>query len=998
MKQILFTIASIYVTIGAFSLNMSAQQNSINLTRYVNPFIGTGGHGHTFPGPTMPFGGCQVGPDTRLSGWDGCSGYHYSDSVIYGFSHTHLSGTGCSDYGDILLMPVTKEMPLDQYQYASHFSHANEKAQTGYYQVFLDDPKIKVELTSTLHGAMHRYTFRENDEQYVVLDLKHRDEVLDSKMEKIDDYTIRGYRFSKAWAKNQRVYYEITFSKPIESIQYDAPKSESQTKAIRLDKSLHCIIKFQNQKTKEDLVENHLQLVTKVAISGVDEEGAHKNLETELPNWNFDKLKRAAEQEWEKELSKIQINPFENGKMVDQDKLTIFYTALYHCMIHPSIYSDVDGRYRGRDDKIHNTEGKFDYYTVFSLWDTYRALHPLLTILDKKRTGDFINTFIKQYEQGGRLPIWELSSNETNCMIGYHVVSVIWDAYNKGISNFDAEKAYEAMTSIATLFSDYEGEGLEMKLKESAREGAADADALESYCKFGYVRSDDSHESVSKTLEYAYNDWCIAQMAKALGKKQDYVYYMNRAQHWKNVFDPVTKFMRGKKNATWITPFSPNLVDNNYTEANSWQYSFYVPHDIGSMIAMEKQGDFSKKLNALFSADSKTEGREQADITGLIGQYAHGNEPSHHIAYLYNYAGEFQKTKNVIKKITAEFYTNTPDGLIGNEDCGQMSAWYVFNALGFYPLCPGKNNYDIATMLFDRIKINNGTDRKELDKASIEAELSENPNQEFKHQLYNFLNMGGNSGYAEEPNDPLDRTNSMLTQLVTPYIEKGEKIFTGKQSIQISCLEKGLEIWYAINDEKMKPYFQPIEMEESCSIHFYSKKGESISPLQTASFTKLPADRKIILHNEYSKSYNAGGANGLIDGIYGKLNWRAGDWQGYQGQDVEIIMAFDNARQIKSMSANFLEDQNSWIFYPKEVSFFASNDSLNWTLIETITTNKADHEEKTTISKFETTIRNIKKQTYKFAKVKATNFGPMPEWHEGRGNPTYIFIDEFEAQ
>jgi predicted alpha-1,2-mannosidase len=307
-------------------------------------------------------------------------------------------------------------------------------------------------------------------------------------------------------------------------------------------------------------------------------------------------------------------------------------------MIHPSIYNDVDGRYRGRDDKIHNTDGAFDYYTVFSLWDTYRALHPLLTILDKKRTNDFINTFIKQYEQGGRLPIWELSSNETNCMIGYHVVSVIWDAYNKGIRDYDVEKAYEAMTSIATHYIDYEGEGLEMKLKESAREGAADADALESYNKYGYVRSDDSHESVSKTLEYAYDDWCIAQMAKALGKEQDYAYYEKRSHYWMNVYDPTTGFMRARKNGCLYEPFSPYTVDNNYTEANAWQYSFYVPHDIPSLFNLHGSFiGFEKSLNDLISAREKTEGREQSDITGLIGQYAHGNEPSHHIAYLYNY-------------------------------------------------------------------------------------------------------------------------------------------------------------------------------------------------------------------------------------------------------------------------------------------------------------------------------------------------------------------------
>ncbi len=968
-----------------------------NYAKYVNPFIGTGGHGHTFPGSTMPFGACQTGPDTRLEGWDGCSGYHYSDSVIYGFSHTHLSGTGCSDYGDILLMPVTKEMALDKYQYASHFSHAREKAQAGYYQVYLEDPKVNAELTSTLHGGIHKYMYGWGSEMYVVLDLKHRDEVLDSKMEKVDDYTIRGYRFSKAWATNQKVFYEIKFSKPIEGIVYEPVVKGTNTTAIHLEKSLHTIIKFagnpKNQSTTEP------KLMVKVSISGVDEEGAHKNMEAEMPHWDFEMYKTKAVAEWEKELSKVKVSRPESGvtsgnqagKKAEADKLAIFYTALYHCMIHPSIYNDVDGRYRGRDDKIHNTEGKFNYYTIFSLWDTYRGLHPLLTILDKKRTSDFINTFIKQYEQGGRLPIWELSSNETNCMIGYHVVSVIWDAYNKGVRGFDAEKAYGAMTSIATHFSDYEGEGLDMKLKESARKGAADADALESYCKYGYVRSDDSHESVSKTLEYAYDDWCIAQMANELGKKKDYEYYMQRAQNWKNVYDPTTGFMRARKNGCLYEPFSPYTVDNNFTEANSWQYSYYVPHDIGEMKSLEREGDYLKKLDALFSAKEKTEGREQADITGLIGQYAHGNEPSHEIVFLYNYAFQYGKTKSLIKTIVNDFYKNEPDGLIGNEDCGQMSAWYVLNAMGFYPVCPGKNFYDAGTMLFDRIDINNGSQQKVLLKSEVESFIAENPDVKYMHQLYNFLNVVQNQPGVEDDN--INKVQFDLNIPVNPYIENCKRIFAEKQAIAIACLDKGCRLFFSVNNGPFKPYLKPIEITENTSLQFYSQKGDLKSPVQTASFTKLPADRKIILHNQYNPSYSAGGGDALMDGIYGKLNWRAGDWQGYQGQDVEVIMAFDKPKEIKKIAANFLEDQNSWIFYPKEVVFYVSDDSVQWTMVEAVPTNKPDHAESTSISKFQ--VSGGQHLRSRFVKMLARNFGPMPQWHEGRGNPTFIFLDEF---
>ncbi|MBU3677186.1 MAG: glycoside hydrolase family 92 protein, partial [Chitinophagaceae bacterium] len=663
------------------------------LHQRVNPFIGTGGHGHTFPGPTRPFGAVQLSPDTRLSGWDGCGGYHYSDSVIYGFSHTHLSGTGCSDYGDILLMPATTFERANNYQFASRFSHSTEKAHAGYYSVFLETPKVTAELSTTLHGGVHRYTFPKNAPQFLVIDLKHRDELLDSYFEQVDLTTVRGYRFSKAWATDQRVYFEMQFSEPIEEILYEPKPGGSVTSAVDTRKAYQAIIRFKKKENPSNV------LMVRCALSQVDEAGARLNLSTEMPHWDFKRYVTDCEKAWDKELGKIKHNgkvpdaTYTKRRAISSEEDIIFYTALYHCMIHPSLASDVDGRYRGRDNKIHNTDKKFDYYTVFSLWDTYRGLHPLLTWIDQKRTSDFIQTFVRQYEEGGRLPVWELSSNETNCMIGYHVVSVIWDAYKRGIRGFDAEKAYEAMTKIATHYSDYTGSGLNLTLKPEAHKRAADAEALESYNRYGYVRTDDAHESVSKTLEYAYNDWCIAQMAKALKKDSDAAYYIRRSYSWMNVYDPTTGFMRACKNGALYEPFSPYTVDNNYTEANSWQYSFYVPHHLAALIQLSGgEAAFEKKLDALFAAKTQTEGREQADITGLIGQYAHGNEPSHHIVFLYDAIGKHEKSRALREKIAREFYTNAPDGLIGNEDCGQMSAWYVLNALGWYPICPGNEN------------------------------------------------------------------------------------------------------------------------------------------------------------------------------------------------------------------------------------------------------------------------------------------------------------------
>lgn len=956
-----------------------------NLAELVNPFIGTGGHGHTFPGATAPFGFCQLSPDTRIDGsWDGCGGYHYSDSVIYGFSHTHLSGTGVSDYGDILLMPVTRKMRLDNYDYKSTFLHQSEKAQAGYYRVFLEQTRVGVELTTSRRCGFHQYTFKPEDETFVVLDLAHRDELLESRMDMVDKHTIRGYRFSKAWATNQKVFFEIKFEQEIERILYEPIQMGSKTKAISLQKSPRALIKL---KRKISSYEERppVQIVkVKVGISGVDMDGAKKNLETEIPHWNFNKTKKWVQDEWNKELSKIQVSdkPIDYKKMNNslpnelkkrKDKKTIFYTALYHCMIAPNIYSDVDNRYRGRDDKIHSTEGKFDYYTVFSLWDTYRALHPLLTIIDKKRTNDFINTFIKQYEQGGRLPVWELSSNETNCMIGYHAVSVIWDAYNKGIRDYDAEKAFEAMKSIAT----------------------EDSEALKSYMRYGYVRAEDDQESVSKTLEYAYDDWCIAQMAKALGKEEDYKVFEKRSHNWINVYDPTTGFMRARKNSTLIEPFSPYLVDNNYTEANSWQYSFYVPHDIKDLIKISNGVDsFELKLDALFSAQTQTEGRTQSDITGLIGQYAHGNEPSHDIAYLYHKIGKPEKGNRIINTIMSDFYKNAPDGLIGNEDCGQMSAWYVLSSLGIYSRCPGLEIERFNKPTFGKVQLNS---TYENIKKVVKIEKRKRK-------------------YWDGPWE-----DEVLSYPMNPFIFPTKQKFI--DSIDVPFYHNGYWIGYRIkgSGNDFTSAGPPVVLKENTTLEFKSRnmyreicfpepdkdgklqiviREPQFSPIQTATFTKLPDDKEVFLKSKYSKTYHAGGPMGLVDGIRGKKNWRAGDWQGYQGQDFEAVVKYSGENEVSKLTASFLQDQRAWIFFPTEVSFYESADSTNWNLVETVSLSHKQARDEDNISLYEvgTTKRLNGSTTGHFYKVVAKNYGALPNWHPGKGSPAYVFIDEIELE
>ena len=538
LRNLIFTMNK---QLSLLFLLLSAVAFSQDYHYYVNPMIGTGGHGHTYPGATVPFGMVQLSPDTRIDGsWDGCSGYHYDDKIIYGFSHTHLNGTGCTDFGDIMLMPTIGEPTLNPKEYGSTFSHSNEKATAGFYSVKLDKHNIDVKLTASTRVGFHEYTFNNAGQANIILDLNHRDKLLQGEVKIINNKTIEILRRSEAWARDQYVYARIEFNVPmqINNVRNNGIAPAKNTDTFFAGTQL--ALSFSKQVKKGE------KILVKVSLSPTSYEGAKLNM-SEIKDWNFNKVKQNAEQLWDKQLSKIQIT--ESNK----DKLAIFYTALYHTMIQPNIAQDIDGQYRGRDNKIHQAEG-FDYYSVFSLWDTFRAANPLYTLIEKKRTADFINTFLKQYEQGGRLPVWELASNETDCMIGYHSVSVMADAMAKGITGFNYEEAFEAAKHSALL--DHLG--------------------LDAYKKNGFISMDDEHESVSKTLEYAYDDWCIAQMALILNKNEDYNYFMKRSQSWKNVFDWNIGFMRPKKNGGWDKPFDPKEINNNFTEGNSWQYSFFV--------------------------------------------------------------------------------------------------------------------------------------------------------------------------------------------------------------------------------------------------------------------------------------------------------------------------------------------------------------------------------------------------------------------------------------
>lgn len=711
-----------------FPLSAQTNSSSNNLSEYVNPFVGTGGHGHTFPGAASPFGMVQLSPDTRIDdSWDGCGGYHYDDSFIYGFSHTHLSGTGVSDYGDVLMMPTggpRSIMPsFNPYNYRSNYNHSSEVAEAGYYSVYLPTHEIKAELTVTPHVGIHRYTYYQSFDKSkftakVLIDLNHRDYVISHRMEQLDQHRIGGWRQSKAWANNQWVFFVIEFSQDISRI---ITAQDGRKMVVEFDMGYSDANSGSGNASANPSKygEGHLcEIVAKVGISFTSEAGAMANLNAEMMgDKSFNDYRAMAKQAWNEELSKIQVTSdyeaqtFRVGAQsvkTDVEKRK-FYTALYHCMIHPSLASDVDGRYRGRDQQVHrvgeiaanvvrvSTSKHHKVYSVFSLWDTYRALHPLLSIIDPDRTVDFVRSFLLQYQQGGKLPVWELGSCETECMIGYHSVSVIADVILKEIGvekdvqgrpvyPFDYSLALEAMVHSA-------------KLKDSA--------FLDQQGKqLGYMGVENTAESVSKLLEYAYDDWCIARVAYVLSKDDIAKTFYARSERWKNVYDEKTGFMRPRVNGGWLTPFDPKEVNNHFTEANAWQYSMYVPHDIMGM--MDKLGGVKateNHLDSLFSADSRTTGRDQADISGLIGQYAHGNEPSHHMAYLYNYCGKPEKAQAIVDRVCKTFYKDSPDGLIGNEDCGQMSAWYVMSAMGIYAVCPGSNVYTTGVPQFYEVEI-----------------------------------------------------------------------------------------------------------------------------------------------------------------------------------------------------------------------------------------------------------------------------------------------------
>lgn len=956
-----------------------------NVVQFVDPFIGTGGHGHTFPGATAPFGMVQLSPDTRIDGsWDGCSGYHHDDQRIYGFSHTHLSGTGCSDYGDIMLMPGHGEMQFaagsdSTAGYSSTFSHAAEQASAGYYAVKLDN-NVQCEMTASPRVGVHRYSFGGNEQPWIILDMEHRDEVLACEIEIVNDHTIRGKRFSRAWAQNQQLWFYAEFSEPF------THTFRSEGKTFVADSSsandLKAVLSFDAK-----------QVEVKVALSPVSCANAKMNLDVETGGMRFDAVKEKTVRHWNAELSRIEI------ETTEKQKKTVFYTALYHCFIAPNVYCDVNGDYRGMDHNVYR-DTVHQRYTVFSLWDTYRALHPLFTIIQQKRTNDFINTFLEQYKESGRLPVWELSSNETDCMIGYHSVSVITDAWMKGITDYDTVLAYEAM-------------------KASAMENRS---GLEQYRKCGLIPAEGESESVSKTLEYAYDDWCIAQCAGRMHDTEGENYFLRRAGNWQNMYNPATGFMQARMNNSFVVPFDPFEVNFHYTEANAWQYSLAVQHTPFSLAHVMGVKKFEQHLDSLFHVSSATAGREQADITGLIGQYAHGNEPSHHMAYLYTELHQDYKTQELVHQVCNTLYTDQPDGLCGNEDCGQMSAWYVLSSCGFYQITPGRPIYSYGSPQFSSVvfHLENGNDftisTSDADKNyPYVVEVNGKSTMANAHPvLLHAEIMQGKHVSLEKRSAPTfaDAFNPIAVttgDVATPYITgTSSRTFVDRLSFGMQSLFPGNRIYYSLNGSEFKLYTSPVTISDNTEVRMFSKgdayampergthsegkqtvTGEVCSDTAVAQFFKAPAWKSIAIRNAYRPQYAAGGNRALIDGLTGSTNFRTGLWQGYEGVDLDVTIDLGKTMAVDSVYAGFLDDQNAWIFGPGRVLVFIGNDTTKMkdeTSSVAISTNRYPY---AVIQRI-----GLSGATGRYVRVVAIAEKTCPQGHPGAGKPAWLFCDE----
>ncbi len=955
---------------------------------YIDPFIGTGGHGHTFPGATVPFGMVQFSPDTRMNDWDGCSGYHTSDHTILGFSTTHLSGTGCSDYGDFRFMPIVGEVKTDKgvaessaTGYRSSFSHENEDAKAGFYSVLLDDYNVKVELTAGERVGMMRCAFPQSDNAHIFLDMLEglNDELVYEAFLQVEaGNAISGFRRTKDWANDQHLYFYAEFNKPFKDHTFIDHGDTLKTNRVESD---HIKAWFDF-----DTEEDH-PIVMRIALSAVDVEGAKNNLKAELADagFDFDILRQRAFEKWNTELKRYAVSdPNVSNK-------TVFYTALYHTMIAPNLFSDADGRYRAHDLQVYKSERPV--YTVFSLWDTFRSLHPLFSLMQRERTVDFINTFINKYETNPHhmLPVWELAANETYCMIGNHAIPVIADAYFSGIRDFDTEKALEAM--VASSKDDFRGTG--------------------AYMQYGYIPIEEEGEATSKTLEYAYDDWCVAHMAEDMGKQDIADDFYARAQSYKNIYNPENLFFQGRRNGGWMRPFDPAQVNFTLTEANSYQYGFFVPQDVnGHIDLMGGWNAYESKLDGLFNAPENLTGRVQPDITGLIGQYAHGNEPSHNTVYMYNFVGQPAKTQYYVKKVLDDFYTDRRDGYSGNEDCGQMSAWYVFSALGFYPATPASGYYVLGLPRFERVKLSleNGKQfeviAKNLSEMNCHVKSVRLNGKPLERSFVTFKEVynGGtlefimtdkcSSSWATQPgNCPVMRIPGEQIVIV-PTINVGSDTFFDSLVVSMSHPEEDAKIYYTLDGSDPKKngvlYEQPLCLKESATVCAAAKQSGRWSHPVEAQYFLIDARHSVMLENRYDQQYEAGGLNALIDHQRGGENFRTGAWQGYYGVDLVATVDLGQMKRINRLAGSFLQEVYSWIWMPTEVEYFVSNDGKHFRSVGKVKNELPMDVDGAFIQEME--VHPFTNAQY--VRMVAKTIGNCPKGHVGAGQKAWIFCDE----
>lgn len=952
------------LAIPSFLFASCSDSSGDSLTSYVNPFIGTGGHGHTYPGATAPFGMVQLSPDSRLTGWDGCGGYHFTDSLIFGFSHTHLQGTGISDYGDILFMPTgsrpifrqdTSGGPLDSY--ASGFSRKSEKAEPGFYSVFLDEPGTKVELTAGLRVGMQRYAFKSDGDQYVTLDLHHRDKLIDWKLEQVNEYELRGYRISEAWAEEQHVYFHCRFSAPVAEWLANSDPLRPAVISLRFD--------------------GLTELTICTGISATSMEGALSNLESEAGELHFDAMLEKTKEAWNKELSLITVN----GGSEEQRR--VFYTALYHSFTTPNLFSDADGSYRGMDGQIHQAPGHTQY-TVFSLWDTFRSAHPLYNLVQPVRNRDFSASLMQHYTDGGKLSMWELAGNYTGCMIGYHSAPVLCDAWFKGNASFGLNTALEALDQTAT----------------------AEELGKPFFTRNSLIEMGDEGESVSKMLEYAFDDWCIAEMAEAAGNSAMADRFYRRSARWRNILDPETGFMRPRRNGGWHSPFDPKEVNFNYTEANAWQYSFFVPHDIAGLIEMHGgTAAFERRLDSLFASSSELSGRGQPDITGMIGQYAHGNEPSHHMAFLYHYCGKPEKTIAGVSSILETQYSDAPDGLSGNEDCGQMSAWYVLASIGLYPVNPADTLYAISKPPFGEITIDLGGRTIRIEKEgngdyfkSIRWNGEELNTPFISHQqlikggTLEIIMSDRNTGKSWEVPSVAEKPRDSTL----PYLISDSQVYRDSLIVSIAHPDSSAELQYSLNGSEFQPYSGPLVLKDGdFDIRAFAvEPGLTASPEIRGSFYQRTNNWQVNYVERYDPQYPAGGEEALCDRLKGGLDFRTGLYQGFWGKDFSIILDLGEPETVRGVRAGFLRDIRPWIWLPKNMKVELSLDGQDYHYLGTVFHEESDRDYEVIRKELEVV---FKPEKARYIRITAENYGVIPDWHQGAGGNAWIFVDEVET-